>query len=233
MSNQTLPLIIGHDKDGKDISFDLATLPHLLIGGCTGSGKSVCIRSILSQLMRTKTPDEVCFIVYDAKRVEFMSRGNWPYLRQPVIVETGAFLLALEELRKEFDERVQALRNGVPLSRIVVVADEYSDLMVADGDKANSLLANMLVLGRSAGVHFIFATSRPDEVVMSPSLRCGFSGRIAFKVAFEEDSRRIIDENGADRQNGRGDFLFRDSTGLHRGQVPYISDEDFESICAR
>ena len=140
MSNQTLPLLVGHDKDGKDISFDLATLPHLLIGGCTGSGKSVCIKSIL-------------------------------------------------------------------------------------------LLADMLALGRSAGVHFIFATSRADEVVMSQPLRCGFPGRIAFKVAFEEDSRIIIGENGADRLNGRGDFLFRDATGLHCGQAPYIPDEDFERLC--
>ncbi len=88
-------------------------------------------------------------------------------------------------------------------------------------------------VGRTAGIHFIFATQRPDEVVMSPSLCCGFPGRIAFKVAFDEDSCMIIGENGADRLNGKGDFLFRDSTGLHRGQVPCISDEDFESLCAR
>ena len=90
----------------------------------------------------------------------------------------------------------------------------------------------MLVLGRAAGVHFVFATQRPDEVVMSAPLRCGFPGCIAFKVAFEGDSRMIIDENDADRLNGRGDFLFRDSTGLHRGLVQHISDEDFESSCA-
>ena len=88
----------------------------------------------------------------------------------------------------------------------------------------------MLVLGRAAGVHFIFATQRPDEVVMSAPLRCGFPGHIAFKVAFEEDSRMIIGENGADRLNGKGDFLFRDSTDLHRGQVPYISDEDSDMV---
>ena len=80
---------------------------------------------------------------------------------------------------------------------------------------------------------FHFCYARPDEVVMSPPLRCGFPGRIAFKVAFEEDSRMIIDENGADLLNGKGDFLFRDSAGLHRGQAQYISDEDFESLCAR
>ena len=91
----------------------------------------------------------------------------------------------------------------------------------------------MLVLGRAAGVHFVFATQRPDEVVMSPPLRGGFPGRIAFKVAFEEDSRMISGEDGADRLNGKGDFLFRDPADLHRGQVPYISDEDFESLCAR
>ena len=91
----------------------------------------------------------------------------------------------------------------------------------------------MLVLGRVAGVHFVFATQRPDEVVMSPPLRCGLLGCIAFKVALEEDLRMIIGKNGADRLNGKGDFLFRDSMGLHRGQVPYISDEDFESLLMR
>ena len=126
-----------------------------------------------------------------------------------------------------------AFKRWGPVPRIVVVADEYSNLLLADGGEAEPLLAKMLVLGRAAGVHFVFATQRPDEVVMSAPLRCGFPGRIAFKVAFEEDSRMIIGENGADRLNGKGDFLFRDSTGLHRGQVPYISDEDFESLCAR
>ena len=91
----------------------------------------------------------------------------------------------------------------------------------------------MLVLGRTAGVHFIFATSRPDEVVMSPSLRCGFPGRIAFQVAYEEDSRMIIGENGADRLNGKGDFMFRDSTGLHRGTVRYGTDGGLQSWRAR
>jgi S-DNA-T family DNA segregation ATPase FtsK/SpoIIIE len=157
--------------------------------------------------------------------------GNCPYLFKPVITDPQALLSVLEELRDELEDRTQAIRNGDPVPRIVVVADEYAGLMVSHSERAEPLLAKMLVLGRAAGVHFVFATQRPDEVVMSPPLRCGFPGRIAFKVAFEEDSRMIIGENGADRLNGKGDFLFRDSTGLHRGQVPYIFDEDFEKSC--
>ena len=233
MGRQSIRIVLGRDEQGGDIAFDLATLPHLLIGGSTGSGKSVCIKSILSQLMRTKSPDEVKFIIYDEKCIEFRRMGNCPYLFKPVITDPQAFLSVLEAVRDVLEDRTQAIRNGDPVSRIVVVADEYAGLMVSHSERAEPLLAKMLVLGRAAGVHFVFATQRPDEVVMSPPLRCGFPGRVAFKVAFEEDSRMIIDENGADRLNGKGDFLFRDSTGLHRGQAPYISDEDFESLCAR
>ena len=232
MEKQSLGIVLGRDEQGGDIAFDLATLPHLLIGGSTGSGKSMCIKSILSQLMRTKTPDEVKFIIYDEKCIEFRRMGNCPYLFKPVITDPQVLLSVLEAVRDELEDRTQAIRNGDPVPRIVVVADEYAGLMVSHSERAEPLLAQMLVLGRAAGVHFVFATQRPDEVVMSPPLRCGFPGRIAFKVAFEEDSRMIIDETGADRLNGKGDFLFRDSTGLHRGQVPYISDEDFESLCA-
>ena len=232
MEKQSLGIVLGRDEQGGDIAFDLATLPHLLIGGSTGSGKSMCIKSILSQLMRTKTPDEVKFIIYDEKCIEFRRMGNCPYLFKPVITDPQVLLSVLEAVRDELEDRTQAIRNGDPVPRIVVVADEYAGLMVSHSERAEPLLAKMLVLGRAAGVHFVFATQRPDEVVMSPPLRCGFPGRIAFKVAFEEDSRMIIDETGADRLNGKGDFLFRDSTGLHRGQVPYISDEDFESLCA-
>ena len=135
-------------------------------------------------------------------------------------------------VRDELEDRTQAIRNGAPVPRIVVVADEYAGLMVSHSERAEPLLAKMLVLGRAAGVHFVFATQRLDEVVMSPPLRCGFPGRIAFKVAFEEDSRMIIDENGADRLNGKGDFQLRDSAGLRRGQCMYTSDGDFEKSCA-
>ena len=231
MGKQNLRVVLGHDEQGGEIAIDLVTLPHLLIGGSTGSGKSVCIKSILSQLMCAKTPDEVKFIIYDEKCIEFRRMGNCPYLFKPVITDPQVLLSVLEEVRGEFEDRTQAFRNGDPVPRIVVVADEYAGLMANHGEKAEPLLAQMLVLGRAAGVHFVFATQRPDEEVMSPSLRCGFPGRIAFKVAFEADSLIIIDENGADRLNGNGDLLFRDSTGLRRGQCTHISDEDFENLC--
>ncbi len=232
VKNQGLMVVVGRDGQGRDVAIDLATLPHLLIGGSTGSGKSVCIKSILSQLMRTKTPDEVKFIIYDEKCIEFRRMGNCPYLFKPVITDPQALLSVLEVVRDELEDRTQAIRNGDPVTRIVVVADEYAGLMVSHSERAEPLLAKMLVLGRAAGVHFIFATQRPDEVVMSPPLRCGFPGRIAFKVAFEEDSRMIIDENGADRLNGKGDFQLRDSAGLRRGQCTYVSDEDFKKSYA-
>ena len=173
VKNQGLMVVVGRDGQGRDIAFDLATLPHLLIGGSTGSGKSVCIKSILSQLMRTKTPDEVKFIIYDEKCVEFRRMGNCPYLFKPVITDPQALLSVLEALRDGLEDRTQVIRNGAPVPRIVVVADEYAGLMVSHSERAEPLLAKMLVLGRTAGVHFIFASQRPDEVVMSPPLRCG------------------------------------------------------------
>ena len=153
-------------------------------------------------------------------------------LKLLVITDSQVLLSVLEAVRDELEDRTQAIRNGAPVPRIVVVADEYAGLMVSHSERAEPLLAKMLVLGRAAGVHFIFATQRPDEVVMSAPLLCGFPGRITFKVAFEEDSRMIIDENGADRLNGKGDFLFRDSTGLHRGQVRTFPTK-ISKACAR
>ena len=152
-------------------------------------------------------------------------------LKLPVITDPQALLSVLEAVRDELEDRTQAIRNGAPVPRIVVVADEYAGLMVSHSERAEPLLAKMLVLGRAAGVHFVFATQRPDEVVMSPPLRCGFPGRIAFKVAFEEDSRMIIDANGADRLNGKGDFQLRDSAGRYRGQCTYTSHWEFEKSC--
>ena len=228
-----LMITLGQDEHGKNIVVDLVTLPHLLIGGATGSGKTVCIKSILAQLMRTKTPGEVKFIIYDGKCAEFSNLTNSPYLLNPVITDPQALLSTLEGLRGDFEKRSKAIRDGKPMPRVVVVADEYADLMVNHGEKSDPLLAEMLVKARSAGVHFIFATQRPDEIVLPAALRCGFPGRMAFKIYGREYSDLLIEGCDAESLNGKGDFLFRDSTGLHRGQVPYISDEDFENLCAR
>ena len=224
-NNKSLPLVVGHETDGTDIAFDLATLPHLLIGGCTGSGKSVCIKSILAELMRTKTPDEVQFLLYDEKCVEFRNFGDSPYLLQPVVTEMEAFLVALENLETTIQERLGKWeQQGLP--RIIVVADEFADLMVNYGEKAEPLLSRILVNARAAGVHFIFATQRHDEIVLSGTLRCGFPGRMAFKIYGRESSDLLIEGCDAESLNGRGEFLLLDSQEIHRGQGVYISDED-------
>ena len=222
-----LMITLGQDEHGKNIVVDLATLPHLLIGGATGSGKTVCIKSILAQLMRTKTPDEVKFIIYDEKCVEFRNLNNWPYLLNPVITDSQALLSTLEGLRGDFEKRSKAIRDGKPMPRVVVVADEYADLMVNHGEKADLLLAEMLVKARSAGVHFIFATQRPDAIVLSAALRCGFPGRMAFKIYGREYSDLLIEGCDAESLNGRGDFLLLDSHGVCHGQGVCITDEDF------
>ena len=231
MSNEAIPLVVGHDKDGMDIAFDLATLPHLLIGGCTGSGKSVCIKSILAELMRTKKPDEVQFLLYDEKCVEFQNLGHFPclYLLQSVMTEKEAFLVALENLEKKIQERLGKWeQQGLP--RIVVVADEFAALMVNRGEKAEPLLSRILVNARAAGVHFIFATQRPDEIVLPGALRCGFPGRMAFKIYGSECSDLLIEGCDAESLNGRGEFLLLDSQGIRRGQGVYISDEELRAI---
>lgn len=232
MSNEALPLVVGHDKDGTDIAFDLATLPHLLIGGCTGSGKSVWIKSILAELMRTKTPDEVQFLLYDEKCVEFRNFGDSPYLFQPVVTEMEAFLVALGNLETTIQERLGKWeKQGIP--RIIVVADEFAALMVNCGEKAEPLLSRILVNARAAGVHFIFATQRPDEIVLSGALRCGFPGRMAFKIYGRECSDLLIEGCDAESLNGRGEFLLLDSHGMRRGQGVFVSDEDFAKAAGK
>ena len=144
VKNQGLMVVVGRDGQGRDLAMDLATLPHLLIGGSTGSGKSVCIKSILSQLMCTKSPDEVKFIIYDEKCIEFRRMGNCPYLFKSVITDPQAFLSMLEAVRDELEDRTQAIRNGDPVPRIVVVADEYAGLMVSHSEGAEPLLAKCL-----------------------------------------------------------------------------------------
>ena len=229
MNNKSLPLVVGHDKDGKDISFDLATLPHLLIGGCTGSGKSVCIKSILAELMRTNIPDEVRFVIYDEKCVEFQRFGDSPYLFRPVVTDSEDFLVVLEDLEKKIQERLGKWeQQGLP--RIVVVADEFAALMVNCGEKAEPLLSRLLVNARAAGVHFVFATQRPDEIVLSGVLRCGFPGRMAFKVYGKECSDLLIEGCDAQSLNGKGEFLLLDSQGVRRGQGVYISDEELRVL---
>lgn len=223
-----LMITLGQDEHGKNIVVDLATLPHLLIGGATGSGKTVCIKSILAQLMRTKTPGEVKFIIYDEKCVEFSNLTNSPYLLNPVITDPQALLSTLEGLSGDFEKRSKAFRDRKPMPRVVVVADEYADLMVNHGEKADPLLAEMLVKARSAGVHFIFATQRPDEIVLSAALRCGFPGRMAFKIYGREYSDLLIEGCDAESLNGRGEFLLFDAHGVRRGQGVYIANEDFD-----
>lgn len=229
MDKKTLPLVAGHDKDGKEIAFDLVTLPHLLIGGCTGSGKSVCLKLMIAELMRTKGPGDVSFILYDEKHVEFGCIGDSPYLRKPVITDPEAFLAELENLDDEIKARVGNWeRQGLP--RIIVVADEIAELMVHHGQRADALLSRILVNAGVAGVHFIFATQRPDEIVLSGALRCGFPGRMVFKIYGREYSDLLIEGCDAESLNGRGEFLLLDSQGVRRGQGVYISDEELRVL---
>ena len=227
MNNQALPLVVGHDKDGKDVVLDLVALPHLLICGCTGSGKSVCLKLMIAELMRTKGLGDVNFVLYDEKSVEFGCIGDSPYLRKPVITEPEAFLAELENLEDEIKARVGNWElQG--LARIIVVADEIAELMVHHGQRADALLSRILVNAGVAGVHFIFATQRPDEIVLSGTLRCGFPGRMVFKIYGREYSDLLIEGCDAESLNGKGEFLLQDSQGVGRGQGDYISDEELE-----
>ena len=140
----------------------------------------------------------------------------------------------IKEYNQKFVNHKLKLTDGHDyMPYIVVIIDEFGDLIMTAGKEIELPIARIAQLARAVGIHMVIATQRPTTKIITGNIKANFPGRIAFKVAFEEDSRMIIDENGADRLNGKGDFLFRDSTGLHRGQAPYISDEDFESLCAR
>ncbi len=232
-----LPLAVGKDVSGKPVIADLAAMPHLLIAGATGSGKTICVNSMLMSLLFRHTPETLRLILVDPKIVEMSGYGRIPHLVMPVMTETKKIPLALRWAIKEMESRYQILaRVGVrniaafnarsvrndprpepdddrpPIPRIlpyiVIVIDELADIMQTSRPEVEGMIARLAQLSRAVGIHMIIATQRPSVDVLTGVIKANFPARIAFQVASKVDSRTILDASGAEKLLGRGDLLF-------------------------
>lgn len=235
-----LPVIFGKMLNGEILTRDLARLPHLLIGGLTGSGKSVFLHSLICSLVQNHSPEHVRFVIMDPKRVEFGVYAKLPHLYSPIAHEPEQGVSTLKDVEAEMDRRLDFFRlkgcrsiadfykanAEARMPYLIVVVDELSDFMVGSDGAFESTASRIAAMGRSAGVHLVIATSRPDAKIVSGSLKANIPGRLAFRVCQKEDLRTLLDEYGAEELLGRGDALLKDCKGtLVRLQVPYIRDE--------
>lgn len=243
----SLKTILGTDLNGDAVELDLVQLQHLLIAGTAGAGKTVCIKAIMSDLMKHRAPDNLKFVVYDEKCVEFAHLKDSSYWLKPVITETTNFRKTLEELKLIVEERYQMFRQlGVEdfdsyialkcetksecLPRIVVVADECAGFMLECGEEAAGILAFLLSEAHTAGIHFVLATARAVDCGLLADLISRISSRIVFRVVSPQDSMRFLNQDGAEVLKGKGEFMFLAPDGVTRcGQCRYISDEDFDN----
>ena len=247
-SHAMLPVMMGKGVDGNTVILDLAKAPHLLIVGCTGSGKSVFMDSCIHSLMFRYTPCELKLILVDSKVVEFSQYNDLPYLQFPVINSTNDTLQALQWLNMEMDRRYKVLSEAgcrdirtlndqrpCSLPYIVMIVNEFSDYMTEARTQMESQLARLCAIGRASGIHLIISTSRPDSRVLSRSIMANFPTRIAFRVACHTDSRRILAVDDAEHLLGLGDMLFRGpgSKVLTRIQGVYVNDKEIDRIRER
>ncbi|MGC8976890.1 MAG: DNA translocase FtsK 4TM domain-containing protein [Candidatus Ratteibacteria bacterium] len=246
-SPSKLTLAIGKDIMGRPIVTDLKLMPHLLIAGATGSGKTVCINSLITSILYKATPDEVKFIMIDPKMVELTLYNDLPHLLCPVIVDIKKAVNALKWLIGEmtrryklFSERkvrnIESYNVMNPMEQlpyIVVVIDELADLMAVAKNEIEHSIIRLAQLSRASGIHLILATQRPSVNVITGVIKANLPCRISFQVTSKFDSRTILDRIGAEKLLGRGDMLFLPplSSNLIRIQGSYISDEEIENVC--
>lgn len=248
-SDSRVSMAVGKDIAGIPIIADISKMPHLLIAGQTGSGKSVAINSLIVSILYKSTPDEVRFILVDPKKVELSAYNGLPNLLLPVVTDpkkaAGALLYVVQEMEKRytlFDEarvkdiarynEVAAAKKGQPLYRIVVIVDELNDLMmVAPGEVEDSVM-RIAQLARAAGIYLVLATQRPSVNVITGVIKANIPSRIAFAVASGHDSRTILDMGGAEKLVGRGDMLFHRSGDQKpmRVQGAYIDEGEVEAV---
>jgi DNA segregation ATPase FtsK/SpoIIIE, S-DNA-T family len=221
-----LPLLLGKDITGRSIIKDLAKIPHLLIAGATGTGKSVGVNSILTGLLYTKSPDDVKFILIDPKMVELSLYNGLPHLLNPVITDMELVSNALQWCIEEMNRRYRILKQAhvkklteyneqmgySAMPYIVVVIDEMADLMLTVGTDVESKIQRLAQMGRAVGLHLILATQRPSVQVITGLIKANVPGRIAYAVATAMESRIILDQTGAETLLGNGDLLYKDNT---------------------
>jgi len=250
-SKMEIPVALGKGIAGDAQYIDLVQTPHLLIAGATGSGKSVCVNSIICSILYRKTPQEVKLILIDPKIVELKFYNDIPHLLTPVITEPKKAFQALQYALYEMERRYSLLDSlGVrdirsynrkikqkvlatlPLPYLVIVVDEFSDLMATTGKELESTLARLAAMSRAVGIHIVLATQRPSIDVITGLIKANIPSRIAFMVASKFDSRIIIDAVGAEKLLGRGDMLVASAWDPFpfRMQGAFLSEEEVERV---
>ena len=239
-----LPIALGKNISGKPIVGDLASMPHLLIAGTTGSGKSVCINTIILSLLYRLTPDRCKFILIDPKMLELSTYEGIPHLLCPVITEAKKAASVLGWVVKEMESRYRLMtkegvrnidgyntKHKLPMPYIVVVVDEMSDLMLVAGKEIENYIQKLSQMARAAGIHIIMATQRPSVDVITGTIKANFPTRISFQVTSKIDSRTILGEQGAEQLLGKGDMLYMSSANrIVRIHAPFVSDNEIEKI---
>jgi S-DNA-T family DNA segregation ATPase FtsK/SpoIIIE len=247
---QKLPIPLGRDVNGRYVVSDLTRMPHLLIAGATGAGKSVCLNAIISTFLLTRSPDDLKLLMIDPKMVELTGYNGVPHLQAPVVTEmdkvVGALRLTLREMERRYTifsklgvrnldgyrMKIADEAGSEPLPYMVVIIDELADLMMTAPDDVETLLVRLAQMARATGIHLIIATQRPSVDVLTGLIKANVPSRIAFAVSSLTDSRVILDMPGAERLLGRGDMLFLppDAAKPQRVQGAFIEDRDVHYI---
>ena len=242
IANMAIPFVIGKNVYNRTVSVDIAKLPHLLIAGSTGSGKSVCINDLICSVLYSKTANEVKMLLIDPKMVELSVYNGIPHLLTPVITNVTDAVINLKILVNEMDRRYRLLKeegcrniqrynvkNTKKLPHILVVIDEFADLMRYARKEVEPIIDRLAAMSRAVGIHLVMATQRPSSDVITGTIKNNFPARLALKVSSAMNSRIILDETGAEKLIGNGDALLSVAgKDLERIQSSYLSDEDVE-----
>jgi S-DNA-T family DNA segregation ATPase FtsK/SpoIIIE len=258
-SKSKLTIAMGKDINGRIAAADLASMPHLLIAGSTGTGKSVAVNSMIMSILYKSTPAEVRLVLVDPKRLELGNYEGVPHLYTPIITEPKLAANALRNAVREMERRLKLLAaKGVrnidsynklfddtpslfsdqlnpedgPIPKIVIIIDELADLMMLDGHNVEESITRLAQMARAVGIHLVLATQRPSVDVITGLIKANFPARVSFRVATKVDSRTILDANGAESLLGRGDMLYlpSGSARVHRLHAPYVTEKEIAGV---
>jgi S-DNA-T family DNA segregation ATPase FtsK/SpoIIIE len=256
-SKSKITLAMGKDINGRLAVADLAGMPHLLIAGSTGTGKSVAINAMIMSILYKSTPDQVRLVLVDPKRLELGNYEGIPHLLTPIITEPKLAANALRNAVREMERRLKLLAaKGVrniagynalfddtpslfgeqsdegPIPYIVIIIDELADLMMLDGHNVEESITRLAQMARAVGIHLVLATQRPSVDVITGLIKANFPARVSFRVATKVDSRTILDANGAESLLGRGDMLYlpSGSARVHRLHAPYVTEKEIAGV---
>ena len=239
-----LPITLGKSISGLPLVADLASMPHLLVAGTTGSGKSVCINSIILSILFKHSPETCKLILIDPKMLELSSYEGIPHLLTPVITDANKATSALSWTVREMENRYKLMssegvrnidsynqKHKLKMPYIVVSVDEMSDLMLVSGKEIENYVQKLSAMARAAGIHIIMATQRPSVDVITGTIKANFPTRISFQVSSKIDSKTILGEQGAEQLLGKGDMLFMSSANkIFRIHGPYVSEKEIEKV---